>query len=104
MTMRNIGRTVTLTLALLTPALGAALLPTPPAVAAKKMKATAPDRQKLLDHLEQHQQYPATRAQLLASCKDLVDFTDGEKRWFVDRLPEGNYKSAAEVMKVVWKD
>lgn len=63
----------------------------------------APDRKKLLEHLEKHQQYPATRAELLASCKDLVDFNDAEKRWFAARLPEGTYQSAAEVMKTVWK-
>jgi hypothetical protein len=87
---------------------GTSLLPVPPAIAANKakaaVKATAPDRGKMLDHLEQHQQYPATRAQLLAACKDLVDFTDAEKRWFADHLPEGSYKSAADVMKAVWKD
>jgi hypothetical protein len=68
-----------------------------------QVAVTAPDRKKLLDHLENHQQYPATRAELLASCKDLVDFSDAEKRWFAARLPEGTYRSAAAVMKTVWK-
>ena len=54
-------------------------------------------------HLRDHQKYPATREELLASCNDLVDFSNGEKRWFADHLPEGTYKSAGQVLKALRK-
>jgi hypothetical protein len=59
------------------------------------------DRQNAKDHLLKHQTYPATRAQLIASCDNLVDFTAADKKWFAESLPEGTYQSAADVMKVL---
>ncbi|HXU06406.1 MAG TPA: hypothetical protein VN903_35865 [Polyangia bacterium] len=63
--------------------------------------AVKPDMKKVTQHLKEHQKYPATRAELLAACNDLMDFSAGEKRWFADRLPEGTYKSAADVLKAI---
>jgi hypothetical protein len=54
-------------------------------------------------HLRDHQKCPATREELLASCNNLVDFSDGEKRWFADHLPDWTYKSAATVLKALRK-
>jgi hypothetical protein len=63
--------------------------------------AVKPDMKKVTQHLKEHQKYPATRAELLAACNDLVDFTPAEKRWYAEHLPEGTYKSAAEVLKAL---
>ena len=62
-----------------------------------------PDMKQVEAHLKQHQTYPATRAELLASCKNLMEFNDGEKAWFAAHLPEGTYKSSAEVIKALRK-
>jgi hypothetical protein len=64
---------------------------------------TKPDMQQVRAHLKDHQTYPATRAQLLASCKGLSEFNEGEKAWFAAHLPEGTYKSPADVMKALAK-
>ena len=105
--MHDIIKTVSLTIAL---GLGLGATAAAPALADKatapqkaSTAAQAPDRKHLLQHLKDHQDFPATRAELLASCKDLIDFTDAEKKWFADRLPEGTYNSPDEVMKAVWK-
>lgn len=68
---------------------------------AAESAAVKPDMKKVSQHLKDHQKYPATRADLLASCNELVDFSASEKRWFAERLPEGTYKSAAEVLKAI---
>ena len=52
-------------------------------------------------HLREHQQYPATKADLVAACNNLMDFNDAEKQWFAATIPEGTYKSADEVIKVL---
>ncbi|HVV16434.1 MAG TPA: hypothetical protein VHH90_04455 [Polyangia bacterium] len=79
---------------------GAALVrPASAETPAPEAQAVKPDLDKVNQHLTRHQSYPATRAQLLASCKGLVDFSPAEKRWFADHLAEGTYQSAAEVMK-----
>jgi hypothetical protein len=97
--MRTIINTVALTLALAITA--PALVATPRAFAAETTAKI--DRNKAAEHLNKHQTYPATRAELLASCKNLMEFTDAEKKWFAAHLPEGTYGSADEVLKVVFK-
>jgi hypothetical protein len=63
--------------------------------------AVRPDLDKVAQHLRDHQTFPANRAQLLAACKGLIDFSAGEKRWFADHLPEGTYKSPDDVLKAI---
>jgi hypothetical protein len=62
-----------------------------------------PDSQKLTSHLKAHVNYPATRAQVLAACSQMSDFTAGEKAWFAARLPAGSYQNAGEVLKAIGK-
>lgn len=60
-----------------------------------------PDMKKLKTHLETHQTYPATRAEMVETCSKCPEFSDGEKAWFAAHLPEGNYKSAAQALKAL---
>jgi hypothetical protein len=60
-----------------------------------------PDLKKLKNHLETHQTYPATRAEMVETCSKCPEFNDGEKAWFAAHLPEGKYKSAAEAFKAL---
>jgi hypothetical protein len=53
------------------------------------------------EHLREHQQYPATKAELIAACNNLMDFQDNEKKWFASAVPEGTYKSADDVIKAL---
>jgi hypothetical protein len=98
--MRNIIQAITLSLTLAAGLAGGAQ---PVAAADKAPHGQVANRKKVLDHLKNHQQYPATRAELLAACESLKDFSDAEKKWFADQLPEGTYGSADEVMKAVYK-
>lgn len=59
------------------------------------------DTKNAISHLKSHQTYPATKAQLVAECDNLSDFSREDKAWFESHLPEGNYKSANEVIKVL---
>lgn len=51
-----------------------------------------------IDHLRQHQAYPATKAELVKECNELSDFSKEDKEWFMKSLPEGTYKSADDVI------
>lgn len=51
-----------------------------------------------VDHLRNHQTYPATKAGLVKECNELSDFSKEDKEWFMKNLPEGTYKSADDVM------
>ena len=54
-----------------------------------------------IDHLKNHQKYPATKDELLAECDNLSDFSEEDKKWFMENLPEGNYNSAEEAIKAL---
>ena len=60
--------------------------------------STAPDSGRVQAHLSKHIQYPASRAEVLAACASTPEFSAAEKAWFAERLPEGNYRSADEVI------
>lgn len=52
-----------------------------------------------VDHLKNHQKYPATKAELAAECDGLSDFSAEDKTWFMDHLSKESYQSADEVLK-----
>jgi AhpD family alkylhydroperoxidase len=60
--------------------------------------AAQPDSGRVQSHLEKHVRYPASRAEVLAACAATSEFSNAEKKWFTERLPEGNYRSAGEVL------
>ncbi len=49
-------------------------------------------------HLREHQKYPATKSELVAECNRLSDFSEADKKWFMENLPTGTYNSADEVI------
>lgn len=49
-------------------------------------------------HLKEHQSYPAAKVDLVAACNNLSDFSDEDKKEFSDKLPEGTYNTADDVV------
>ena len=64
-------------------------------------KAMKHDWKNITEHLKKHQKYPATKAELVAECQSLSDFSEGDKNWFAASLPEGTYNSADEVLQAL---
>ncbi len=93
--MRTIIKTLALSLSLFA---ATAVVPHATKTVAAKTAKLKVDWKRVEQHLREHQQYPATKAQLVASCNNLVDFAAGEKKWFATSLPDGTYNSADEVM------
>lgn len=54
-----------------------------------------------IDHLKNHQSYPATKEDLVKECNNLSDFSEEDKKWFIDKLPGGTYNSADEVIQAL---
>ena len=54
-----------------------------------------------IEHLKTHQKYPATKAELMAECDGLSDFSKEDKEEFANSLEDKTYNSAEEVMAVV---
>lgn len=61
------------------------------------------NKDEAIKHLKGHQKYPATRDELLKECDNLSDFSDKDKEWFTNHLPEGKekYESADDVMQTL---
>ena len=51
-----------------------------------------------IDHLKNHQKYPADKAALLVECDNLSDFSEEDKKEFTASLPAGTYNTAEEVI------
>ena len=54
-----------------------------------------------MDHLRDHQKYPATKGELVEACNKLSDFSDRDKKEFTDKLPDRTYNSAEEVIRAL---
>lgn len=54
-----------------------------------------------IDHLKNDQKYPADKAQLVAECNNLSDFSEEDKKEFMEKLPEGTYNSADDVVRAL---
>lgn len=54
-----------------------------------------------IDHLRNHQSFPATKAQLVAECDNLSDFSKEDKNEFKSKLPDDTYNSADDVVKAL---
>lgn len=54
------------------------------------------DTDKFKQHLREHMTFPATKQQILESCENLSqdNFSEEDKKWLIDNLPEGEYSSA----------
>ena len=72
-----------------------------PASGAAHAVAVKPDPTRARAHLEQHVTYPATRSQVLEACASTKEFSDAEKQWFSDNLPDGQYASARDVVSAL---
>lgn len=59
------------------------------------------DIQNAVSHLREHQEYPASKDELVETCNNLSDFSDEDKRWFEENLPDRTYNSAEEVMQAL---
>jgi len=58
----------------------------------------------VIHHIKDHQDYPATKEEMVAECENLMDFSDGDKKWFSENLPDKTYNSAGEVLKALKLD
>ena len=56
------------------------------------------NKQGAIDHLKTHQSYPATKAELLAECDGLSDFSKEDKEEFAAGLTKETYDSADAVI------
>lgn len=52
-----------------------------------------------IDHLKNHQKYPASKAELVAECDNLSDFSEEDKKEFTSKLSKDTYSSAEDVIK-----
>ena len=59
------------------------------------------NKQAAMDHMSSHVKYPATKADLVMACNNMSEFSDADKKEFVDTLPEGSYNSAEDVKKAL---
>jgi len=99
----RIGLLVVLSLAVAACGGASAAPPTDPSASSPSSQggATKPENGAARSHFVKHVNYPASRSTILAACANTNEFTDAEKRWFEQKLPDREYKSADEVIAVL---
>lgn len=58
-------------------------------------------RLEVLEHLNGHVVYPATKRQLMEACANMSDVPKEDKDWFAKSLPDRTYNSAEEVKRAL---
>jgi hypothetical protein len=56
------------------------------------------DTKELMSHLQNHIMYPATKRTIVEMCNNMAHVPASTRMWVEQRLPEGTYKSADEVV------
>ncbi len=54
-----------------------------------------------INHIRSDQKYPANKAQLVAECDNLSDFSEEDKKEFTQKLPDRTYNGADEVISAL---
>jgi hypothetical protein len=57
-----------------------------------------PDMQELMTHLRSHVMYPASKSTIVESCNQMAHVPASTRTWAEQKLPDGMYKSADEVV------
>ena len=57
------------------------------------------DMKEMTDHLKTHMKYPATKQDIWSACNTMAHVPEEHKKMFMDKVPDGTYKSADDVMK-----
>lgn len=55
----------------------------------------------MMTHIKDHVDYPTTKKALVEACNNMTEISDEDKKWFIDTLPEGEYKKPGDVMKAL---
>jgi hypothetical protein len=56
------------------------------------------EMQELMSHLQNHIMYPASKRTIVESCNGMEHVPASTREWAEERLPEGTYMSADEVV------
>jgi hypothetical protein len=56
------------------------------------------EMKELMSHLQNHIMYPASKRTIIESCNKMEHVPVSTRRWVEDKLPEGTYMSADEVV------
>ena len=51
-----------------------------------------------LGHLKNHVKYPASRSEVVATCNNMSDVAEEDRKWFSNNLPDRRYSKAEDVL------
>lgn len=58
-------------------------------------------KKSVIEHIKEHNDYPATKGNLVEACNGMSEFTKDQKRWFEKTLPDKKYENPNEVIKAL---
>lgn len=64
------------------------------------MEISIKDKKRIMEHLKEHQTYPASKKELMANCNELEDIDKADKK-MMETIPNRIYKSTDDVMRTI---
>lgn len=58
-------------------------------------------KKEVMSHVDSDVEYPATKDDLVKACDNMSDVSEGAKKWFMEKLPEGTYANAGAVKQAL---
>lgn len=59
------------------------------------------DKKELMEHLDEHIKYPATKEDIVAACNQMSHVPEEDKKMVEERLPEKTYNNSEEVAQAL---
>ncbi len=54
-----------------------------------------------LEHIKHHIKYPANKAQVIATCNNMMDVPSADKEFVTKSLPEGSFKGPDDLVRAL---
>ena len=65
------------------------------------MDDTAMHKKEVMSHIDSDVNYPASKDDLVKACNEMSDVPEGDKKWFIDNLPDKTFESPEEVKQAL---
>jgi hypothetical protein len=52
----------------------------------------------IVQHVKSHTTYPTTKKKIVEACNNMADINEHDRKWFQGKLPDGEYRSAQDVL------
>ena len=65
------------------------------------MRIDSKTKKSVMEHIKKHNEYPATKGDIIESCNEMSDVPKEERKWIEKSLPDRTYEESNEVIRAL---